>query len=149
MTTNDNFYSAGKEYWANVPATLDGMLGGFAFISHADIKGSKQFLKQLFHSKHPPGREYALDCGAGIGRVSKFLLTDVFAKVDLVEQNPDFLEQAKCYLGEKRLTKIGNFYQKGLQDFCPEKRKYDVIWIQWVLGHLTDDDLIHFLLSCQ
>lgn len=145
----NNFYNAGKEYWEKVSPTVDGMLGGFAFISAADIKGSKQFLKQLFHSKCPPGKAYALDCGAGIGRVSKFLLTDVFEKVDMVEQNPSFLEQAKSYLGEKRLERIGEFFQMGLQDFFPEKRKYDVIWIQWVLGHLTDEDLITFLKACQ
>ena len=40
----------------------------------------------------------ALDCGAGIGRISKRLLIPLFAQVDLVEQNPTFLEQAKTYL---------------------------------------------------
>lgn len=143
------FYSAAKQYWSEIPATLDGMLGGFGFISHSDIQGSKMLLKQLFHSKHPPGRGYALDCGAGIGRVSKFLLTDIFENVDMVEQNSEFLERAKSYLGDKRLEKVSEFFSIGLQDFKPEKGKYDVIWIQWVLGHLTDDDFLKFLKSCQ
>ena len=40
------------------------------------------------------------------------------------------------------------FNAKGLQDFCPSLKKYDVIWCQWVLGHLKDDDLIGFFKKC-
>ena len=35
---------------------------------------------------------------------------------------------------------MGGFYAVGLQDFVPEKSKYDVIWCQWVLPHLTDSE---------
>lgn len=145
----DKFYAKAKDYWSEIPPTVDGMLGGFGFISQTDIQGSRQLLKQLFQSKSPPGKSYACDCGAGIGRISKFLLTDIFTHVDLVEQNADFLKQAKNYLGPKALPKIGKFYSVGLQNFMPEKEKYDVIWIQWVLGHLVDEDLISFFKSCQ
>lgn len=44
--------------------------------------------------------------------------------------------------------KLGSFYQQGMQQFSFE-RKYDVIWIQWVIGHLTDNDFISFLLKCK
>ena len=44
----------------------------------------------------------ALDCGAGIGRVSKKLLLPLFSEVDLLEQNPAFLERAKTYLVRER-----------------------------------------------
>ncbi|KAJ8965299.1 hypothetical protein NQ314_004228 [Rhamnusium bicolor] len=146
--SDNDFYSDAANYWSEIPATIDGMLGGFGFISQTDIKGSKMLLKQLFNTRNPPGRQYALDCGAGIGRISKFLLTDLFDNVDMVEQNSLFLEQAKNYMGIKT-PKIGNFYSIGLQNFKPEPKKYDIIWIQWVLGHLTDIDLINFLMSCQ
>lgn len=43
-----------------------------------------------------PGK--ALDCGAGIGRVSKRLLLPLFSEVDLLEQNPAFLEKARTFL---------------------------------------------------
>ncbi|CAH0556729.1 unnamed protein product [Brassicogethes aeneus] len=145
----DEFYTDGAHYWAEVPATVDGMLGGFGHISQVDIRGSKTFIKQLLTSKSPPGRDYALDCGAGIGRITKFLLTNVFNKVDLVEQNPLFLDQAKKYLGTQLDLKIGKYYAVGLQNFDPEPCKYDVIWIQWVLGHLTDEDFIKFFQKCQ
>ena len=29
-----------------------------------------------------------------------------------------------------------------LQEFDPEPGRYDIIWCQWVLGHLTDGKLI-------
>lgn len=31
-----------------------------------------------------------------------------------------------------------------LQDFTPEEGRYDVIWIQWCIGQLPDDDFISF-----
>jgi protein N-terminal methyltransferase len=57
-------------------------------------------------------RKYALDCGAGIGRITGNLLTKYFETVDLVEQNPKFLEQAKLYL-KSSLNKVGQFYSAG------------------------------------
>ncbi|CAH1960005.1 unnamed protein product [Acanthoscelides obtectus] len=124
------------------------MLGGFSDISQTDIKGSRLLLKQLFNSKNPPERKQALDCGAGIGRITKFLLTDFFENVDLVEQNAAFIEQAKKYIGSKS-SRVGCYYTEGLQYFEPVAEKYDVIWVQWVVGHLTDDDLVDFLKRCK
>ncbi|XP_033228652.1 N-terminal Xaa-Pro-Lys N-methyltransferase 1 isoform X2 [Belonocnema kinseyi] len=95
----------------------------------------------------PPQNIYGLDCGAGIGRVTKNLLTRFLKRVDLVEQNSKFLEAAKIYL-ETSSEKIGEFYPIGLQDFCPVSTKYDLIWTQWVLGHLRNEDLIRFLKNC-
>ena len=43
-----SFYGNAAEYWSSIPATVDGVLGGFGFISQTDIKGSLSFLKQLF-----------------------------------------------------------------------------------------------------
>ena len=39
-----------------------------------------------------------LDCGAGIGRISKRLLLPLFNEVDLVEPNSAFLERSQEYL---------------------------------------------------
>lgn len=58
------------------------------------------------------GRQRALDCGAGIGRISGNLLSRFFATVDLVEQNPKFLDQAKQYL-KRSSSNIGEFYALG------------------------------------
>ncbi|KAL1490460.1 hypothetical protein ABEB36_013149 [Hypothenemus hampei] len=149
-TTQATSYEEAAKYWSTVPPTINGMLGGFACISTTDIRGSKVLLKQLFKSQNPPNKYYALDCGAGIGRITKYLLSDLFEKVDMVEQNSVFLEAAKNYLGPTLIEKkIGTMFPVGLQDFKPEIGKYDVIWVQWVLGHLTNDDLVDFLLNCQ
>lgn len=47
-TCKGEFYIAAAKYWDRIPPTVDGMLGGFGFISHTDIKGSTHFLKSLF-----------------------------------------------------------------------------------------------------
>jgi protein N-terminal methyltransferase len=110
-----------------------------------DIDGSSKFLKGLFRLDDGPGTGTCLDCGAGIGRISKRLLQRYFSKIDLVEQDPKFLEQAKAYFGEDETNKnAGDYICSGLQDFTPREAAYDVIWCQWVLGHLTDDDLVEF-----
>ena len=31
-----------------------------------------------------------------------------------------------------------------LKDFTPEAGRYDVIWIQWCVGQLPDDDFVSF-----
>lgn len=134
------------KYWANVPATIDGVLGGYGHITDIDIDGSKLFLNHILSSYNPPGRNLALDCGAGIGRVSINLLMPHFKKVDLVEQDEKFIYTAKELIGANN-PKLGTLYQIGLQDFTPQK-EYDVIWCQWVLGHLDDYDLIAFLERC-
>ncbi|KAL9958607.1 hypothetical protein ACROYT_G035646 [Oculina patagonica] len=173
MQDRGKWYGDAADYWKNIPATVNGMLGGYAHISPTDIKDSKKFLKNFLElpdecdEKKPakvrriepsstngtPSTEkikpsIALDCGAGIGRVTKNLLLPLFDTVDMVEQNPDFLEKAKAYLGEKK-DRIGNFFPQGLQDFKPEEGRYSVIWCQWVLGHLTDDDFVDFFERCQ
>lgn len=142
----DKYYQDAKKYWSTISPTVDGMLGGFGSISFTDIRGSEQFLKNLFKLKPVPGRGQALDCGAGIGRVSKNLLMNLFERVDLAEQDAQF-----CATAEKDLRptgKLGTVYNVGLQEFCPKEGTYDVIWSQWVLGHLTDGDIVEFFFRC-
>jgi protein N-terminal methyltransferase len=43
---------------------------------------------------------------------------------------------------------MGDFYQQGMEEF-EFKKKYDTIWIQWVIGYLTDNDLLTFLNKCK
>lgn len=45
----------------------------------------------------------------------------------------DFLDQARSYLGPEG-GRVGNYFCCGLQDFVPEAGRYDLIWIQWVIG---------------
>jgi len=138
--TDIDYYNKAASYWEGVNPTIDGMLGGYAKISHVDIEGSSKLLKLLFKEESGPGKIRALDCGAGIGRITKHLLSKHFETVDLVEQDEHFLERAKEYL--QGIQGIGHLYCAGLQNFKFTENTYDVIWFQWVLGHLTD---IHFV----
>lgn len=136
------FYEHGARYWESVDATAQGMLGGFAHISPTDVRGSRRFLEAL------PGVSfaYALDCGAGIGRVSKGLLCPLFAAVDLVEQNPAYVERAREVLADSDSVRC--FFAEGLQTFRPDSDRYSVVWVQWVIGHLPDDACAAFLRRC-
>lgn len=44
---DDSFYENAKIYWSKIPATVDGILGGFGFISKCDLESSEQFLQSL------------------------------------------------------------------------------------------------------
>ncbi|KAF9318152.1 hypothetical protein BG000_003608 [Podila horticola] len=101
------------------------------------------------------GPSHVLDCGAGIGRVTKQVLIKAFDHVDLVEGCPSFVNQAKEeYLkAEIDSGKVGEVRCQGLQHVQFEgtawEGRFDVIWCQWVLGHLTEDDLIAFFNRCK
>uniref|UniRef100_A0A8C0LDX8 N-terminal Xaa-Pro-Lys N-methyltransferase 1 n=1 Tax=Canis lupus dingo TaxID=286419 RepID=A0A8C0LDX8_CANLU len=131
------FYSKAKTYWKEVPPTVDGMLGGYGHISSIDISSSRKFLQRfLREGPNKTGTSCALDCGAGIGRITKRLLLPLFGVVDMVDVTEDFLVKAKTYLGEEG-KRVRNYFCCGLQDFSPEPNSYDVIWIQWVIGELS------------
>lgn len=85
------------------------------------------------------------ECGAGIGRITKGLLLPFgISSCDLIETSPRLIQHAPQYIGEKDVLKC-NFICQGLQDFQPDPHSYDIIWIQWVIGYLTDWDLVSFL----
>uniref|UniRef100_A0A182M1H5 Alpha N-terminal protein methyltransferase 1 n=1 Tax=Anopheles culicifacies TaxID=139723 RepID=A0A182M1H5_9DIPT len=147
LADSNSYYNNAKKYWSNVSPTVDGMLGGFGSISFIDIRGSEQFLKHLYKQKPAPGRKRALDCGAGIGRISKNLLLPLFDHVDLVEQDEQFCQTARTELADYG-SKLGTVFNEGLQNFVPAQGRYDIIWAQWVLGHLTDEDTVKFFNRC-
>lgn len=121
-------------------------------------------LQSLPKRTHPAK---ALDLGAGIGRVTSDVLLPLFDHVDLVESSSHFLEKAQKasarWRGIADSSKGLRFYKAGLQYFDPASPSglfgkagaedlaegYDVIWLQWVAGHLGQDDLVAFLQRCQ
>lgn len=141
-------YCTSQKYWSEIPATVNGMLGGLGYISSTDLRDSSNFLRKLKLGNTANLR--ALDCGAGIGRVSKYLLMPLFSKVDLVEQDAKFAKRAIefCTQDESAFPgypgRLGEIFNVGLQEFVPEQNRYDLVWSQWVLGYLTDSDLESF-----
>jgi protein N-terminal methyltransferase len=141
-------------------------------------------------SSPPPRRSYrALDCGAGIGRVTSTVLLPLFDRVDLVEPVKKFVDQAKRNSdkgkeGWKSLKtgKGVRMWLAGLQFFDPRapaipldggqsqlvatvgskelswpnpeehfdlQDGYDLVMIQWCIGHLSDEQLVEFLKRCR
>ncbi|XP_013852228.1 alpha N-terminal protein methyltransferase 1B isoform X2 [Sus scrofa] len=160
------FYARAKLFYQEVPATEEGMMGNFIELSDPDIEASREFLRKfvglwklrLGEVKQVvkviqlgPGRagtDCALDCGSGIGRVSKHVLLPVFNTVELVDMMESFLLEAQNYLQVKG-DKVESYHCQSLQEFTPPLGRYDVIWIQWVSGYLTDKDLLAFLCRCR
>jgi protein N-terminal methyltransferase len=141
------WYSKANEYWEseeNCPISDDGVLGGYGALTEMDVRDSNRLLDSI------PGLtfEVACDCGAGIGRVTKNFLLPRFHRVDLVEQSRRLLNAAPRYVGVDQSSERLGLIEVGMQDFVPEPNRYDVIWIQWVIGHLHDIDFIQFFRRC-
>nr|XP_004027930.1 N-terminal Xaa-Pro-Lys N-methyltransferase 2 [Gorilla gorilla gorilla] len=142
------FYARAKLFYQEVPAAEEGMMGNFIELSSPDIQASQKFLRKFVGGPGRAGTDCALDCGSGIGRVSKHVLLPVFNSVELVDMMESFLLEAQNYLQVKG-DKVESYHCYSLQEFTPPFRRYDVIWIQWVSGHLTDKDLLAFLSRCR
>ena len=134
-----------------MPTTVNGMLGGYPQISRVDLKGSANFFAKLRREQPSLSTKGTLqrgvDCGAGIGRISAGFLSTVCEVIDVVEPVEKFAQEAK---GQKMVGNgsVGNVYVSGLEDWVPEAR-YDIIWNQWCLGHLTDKQLVAYLGRCK
>ena len=148
-------------YWSQVDATVNGMLGGFSRVSPPDISESRKFLSHFFSARKSastslppasrtdplPSAKLALDCGAGIGRITKLLLLNFADEVHLLEQCESFLNQSHEYIGLEKRHRVKQICAS-LQSFEPESHVvYDIIWLQWVTGYLTDDELKEFLVK--
>mmetsp|Transcript_13421 Transcript_13421/g.38688 ORF Transcript_13421/g.38688 Transcript_13421/m.38688 type:complete len:199 (-) Transcript_13421:2423-3019(-) len=123
---------------------------GYGNVSPTDLSGSLRFLDKI--GKLPAGRggpcEWgrALDCGAGIGRVTEGCLLHRFKHADVVEPRAEYVEKAKTLLDRQRVER---FDCEALQTFVPEAGRYDCIWVQWVSLYLTDEDFVSFLQRCK
>ena len=139
------------EYWNSISPTVNGMLGGYPQISRIDLRGSANFMAKL-RRQHGTVPKYKIlargvDCGAGIGRVTTGFLSKVCEVVDIVEPIQKFAEEVtKAEMAGS--GKIGKTYVKGLEDWEPDGQ-YDLIWNQWCLGHLTDEQLVAYLERCK
>ncbi|GAA5848112.1 hypothetical protein JCM8547_004413 [Rhodosporidiobolus lusitaniae] len=203
-------FEAGVAYWASTEASVNGVLGGYGEgtpVPRLDATASRLLILSLLPqlstippphlppSSFPlrPSRPFrALDCGAGIGRVTSTVLLPLFDTVDLVEPVPSFVERAKANAEEgkegwaalhpgrngEKAKKAVRIWQAGLQHFdplCPTRpvgggrvelyaslgaddapwvdpgkelegeEKFDLVMIQWCIGHLSDAELVAFL----
>lgn len=77
-------------------------MGGYANLSSLDIKFSLKFILELCQQNQSFTRNSVLDCGAGIGRISKELLCQIFkqvynslSQVDLIDQCQKLVDKSK------------------------------------------------------
>jgi len=80
-----------------------------------------------------------------IGRITEGLLLNVAETVDIVEPIAKFSEILRGKEG------VGQIFTTGLENWTPSQTddlRYDLIWNQWCLGHLTDSQLVVYLKKC-
>jgi protein N-terminal methyltransferase len=113
----EEWYNKGAQYWEDdkVPATIEGVLGGYGSVSPDDISESLAFLRRISKKRSAFSWNTTVDCGSGIGRVAQNLLIPNFSKVDIVEQSPKLINEAKKALSSD--PKIGSFNCIGLQQW--------------------------------
>eukprot|EP00434_Breviolum_minutum_P011994 symbB.v1.2.010577.t1/scaffold695.1/size172077/5 len=140
-TVTEGWHKRNMHFWAKEAATVEGMTGGG--VADKDLTFNQKFLRRLARVRgNAKGRFlYALDVGAGIGRLAKHLLRPHCDAVDLLEPVPKHLELAKKTLRPWK----GEFFCSTLQDFGISGSKYDLVWCQWVLMYITDADVVDFL----
>ncbi|MCQ2818931.1 MAG: N-terminal Xaa-Pro-Lys N-methyltransferase 1 [archaeon] len=140
-------YFLRKVHWESKEATIKAVLGGWGETHLPDVKCSNELISGLIKTNIlNPGR--ALDCAAGIGRVTQFVLVNFFEEIELFEQDSKFVNKAKELLSSNK--KVKGFYNESLEnfDFKNKTNYYDLIWIQWTLENIEDDDLDTFLKKC-
>ncbi|KAI1335511.1 alpha-N-methyltransferase NTM1 [Xylariaceae sp. FL0016] len=138
----------GRRYWQNIDADDNGMLGGFSRVSRVDLRTSRSFIAKLGLGRVKGAKvvQRALEGGAGIGRVTRGLLLDIAETVDIVEPIAKFTMPLKGHEG------VGQIFNVGLEEWNPDDGEdvtYDLIWNQWCLGHLDDQQLVAYLVRCK
>lgn len=147
------WYGKAIAYWEKIPPTVDGVLGGLGVVHERDIRETAAFLSSLKEM----GRARALDCGAGIGRISKALLISLFVTVDLVEPVEHMIQQAQAELLAEidkrrdaglKVGQLGELYREPMQKMV-FTHTYDLILVQWAAIYLHDEDFVAFFRRCK
>lgn len=140
------WYEQTIKHWSQ-QSGLDGVLGGCSEIDEIDAGASLQFLSES-RLQLPRDGLRALECGAGVGRVTSSVLLRACETVHLVEVSPPLIEQARENLS--RFSGRVSFERVSLQEFAPkEGARFELVWLQWVLGHLTDTSVVRLLRQCR
>jgi len=148
-----NITNISEQYWQQQPLTYDSM-AGVSEINQLDIIHT---IKTLNSIPNISKMESVLELGAGIGRITFQALYKFFTIIDIVERNPNFIAEVKLTELKQNPKKIRKFICSSLEQFDIDLNtnsasnnintniKYDLIFIQWVLEYLTDDDLLSLL----
>lgn len=148
---SSDWYGKAMDYWSTQDASINGVLGGFGDLHPIDLSGSELFINQVSHQYRTiPTTGLGVDCGAGVGRITQFLLSKTLGRIDLVEPCAKLIEKARIELPKTMSPQqIGEYINIPLQDWNPQPNKYDLMWHQWVLLYLTDADCLSYLRRCR
>lgn len=79
-----------------------------------------------------------------VGRVTNGLMVNVAKEVDIIEPTVKFTDAIEAR------DRVRTVFNVGLEEWKPrDETRYDLVWVQWCVGHLTDDQLVEFLKRCQ
>ncbi len=134
-----------RNRWNASEVSVKGVLGGYENLHEADLKSSIMTLDWLKETGQINGGQ-ALDCCAGIGRVTQNALQYYFDEIDLFDQEKNFTDYCEEFFAQN--DKIDEILCCSLQEYEFIK-KYDLIWVQWGFENLEDEDLTQFLLKCK
>ncbi|WRT64425.1 uncharacterized protein IL334_001357 [Kwoniella shivajii] len=140
-------YEKGIEYWDQVDASVNGVLGGYGEgpVPHIEQLSSRLLLLSLLPSLSPfpnpltpqpaatpPHRRTVLDVGAGIGRVTRHVLLPLFDDVVLLEPVDKFIREGyrAALDGEWRDLPISKSQPNGndvieLEGWKEQRRRFD------------------------
>uniref|UniRef100_A0A1I8F5B4 Alpha N-terminal protein methyltransferase 1 n=1 Tax=Macrostomum lignano TaxID=282301 RepID=A0A1I8F5B4_9PLAT len=125
-----------ERYWATVEATEAGMMGGNDSLDEIEISSSRMFLTraaELAGLRQLNRLWIAAPASAGLPRSSCCRCLPR-------------LTWPREYIGEPDASRVGRQFYCGLQDLTfPAETRYDLVWVQWVIGHLRDAHLVDFL----
>lgn len=160
--------STAISFWSSRTADIHGVLGGLPQLSRPDLRDSLDFLNSLRREskEFPLSKDArlprAVDCGAGIGRITLGLLSKVAEVVDIVEPIEKFtrvVSEGAEFEKIRARGGIGEIFNCGLEDWHPDTIStdhvtnddtrsnaiYALIWNQWCLSQLSDTDLTSYL----
>ena len=158
----EEYYQANDKYWSDGGSggrtddeamvgdggALDDGAEGLAFL---DRLIARQKLNATSDSIRNAKRRVsvAVDLGAGVGRITKSVLLKRYDEIRLVEANEGLSKRSKVYLGRKRGARC-LFTNCHLQDISTHDiiewgQPADLMWLQWTLQFLTDNDAIDCL----
>ncbi|EFR01952.1 DUF858 domain-containing protein [Nannizzia gypsea CBS 118893] len=138
----------GRQFWEDKDGNEDEMIAAAEVqpgMSEVDLQGSREFLAKLGIGSDPDLRTVnsALEGGAGIGRFTEGVLLEIAEQVDVIEPVIKFTARLQGRNG------IRGIFNVGIEEWQPAQDvKYDLIWNQWCLCHLTDEQLVQYLKKC-
>lgn len=141
-STEVGWHDRNVRFWKSQAANVRGTTGGG--VSTEDLAFSKHIVLELAQ-KRPAKFSRALDCGAGIGRVTDKVLRTCCRHVDLLEFVKKHLDKARASLGDGKSGCRFGFHCNSAQKFNIGQAGYDLVWCQWLLMYLTDGDAVDFL----